>query len=75
MESMLAYIVNVNKSKFENIKKMMNDAIIRKKGKWYRTVNRYREDLDLTWRELLEMDKNTLKNVSISMIMTYGNKA
>ena len=48
MESMLAYIINVNNGKFENIKEMMNDAIKKKKGKWYRTVNRYRQDLDLS---------------------------
>ena len=72
---MLAYIINTNKSKFENFKKIMNDAITRKKGKWYRTVNKYREDLNLTWKELVEMDRCTLKNVSKSMTMTCGNKA
>ena len=40
---------------------MMNDAIIRKKGKWYKTVNKYREDLGLSWEVLLEMDRNILK--------------
>ena len=32
-----------------------------KKGKWYKTVNKYREDLKLTWNELLKMDRKTLK--------------
>ena len=31
MESILAYIINIYKSKFINIKKMMNDANNRKK--------------------------------------------
>ena len=61
MESMLAYIINTNKSKFENLKNMMKDAITRKKGKWYRMVNKYREELNLTWKELVEMDRSTLK--------------
>ena len=61
MESMLAYIINVNNGKFENIKEMMKDAIKRKKGKWYRTVNKYRQDLDLSWEDLLSMDRNALK--------------
>ena len=61
MESMLAYIINVNNGKFENIKEMMNDAIKRKKGKWYRTVNKYRQDLDLSWEDLLSMDRKALK--------------
>ena len=61
MESMLAFIINTNKSDFENLKEMMNDAIIRKKGKWFRTVNKYREELNLTWNELNTMDRTTLK--------------
>ena len=61
MESMLAYIISVNKSKFENIKDMMHDAIRRKKGKWYRAVNRYRMDLGLSWNDLFDMDRDTLK--------------
>ena len=31
MESMLAFIINTNKSKFESLKDMMNDEIARKK--------------------------------------------
>ena len=61
MESMLSFIVNTNKSKFENLKEMMKDAIARKKGKWFRTVNKYREELDLTWNDIEKMDRNTLK--------------
>ena len=47
METMLAFVINTNKSDFINLKEMMNDAINRKKGKWFRTVNKYREELDL----------------------------
>ena len=61
MESMLAFIINTNKSKFENLKHVMRYAITRKKGKWFRTVNKYREELDLTWNEIENMDRNTLK--------------
>ena len=32
-----------------------------KKGKWYKIVNKYREDLKLTWNGLLDMDRKTLK--------------
>ena len=63
METMLAFIINTNKSKFKNLKSMMKDAIIRKKGKWYRTVNKYIEELDLTWNDIEKMDRITLKKM------------
>ena len=40
---------------------MMDDAINRKKGKWYRTVDKYIGELDLTWEEVRRMDRPTLK--------------
>ena len=40
---------------------MIKDSIARKKDKWFRTINKYREELDLTWNEIEEMDRNTLK--------------
>ena len=46
------------------------DAIARKKGKWYRTVDKYIEELDLTWEEVGRMDRSTLK----SCIKLYDNK-
>ena len=70
MESMLAFIVNTNNSKFVNLKSMMKDAIARKKGKWFRTVNKYREELNLTWKEIEEMDRSTLKKC----IRKYDNE-
>ena len=70
MESMLAFIINTNKSKFENLKEMMNDAIARKKGKWFRTINKYKEELDLTWNEIDKMDRTTLKRI----IRKYDNE-
>ena len=76
MESMLAYIINTNKSKFENLKSMMKDAIGRKKGKWFRTLNKYREELNLTWKELEEMDSSTLRgqsNETVFPIFIYSS--
>ena len=70
MESMLAFIINTNKSKFENLKGMMKDAITRKKGKWFRTVNKYREELGLTQNDIEEMDRTTLKKC----IRKYDNE-
>ena len=61
METMLAYIINVMNGKFNNIKEMMLDTINRKKGKWYSTVDKYRQGLEISWEELLKMDRKELK--------------
>ena len=68
MESMLSFIINTNKSNFTNLKEMMKDSIARKKGKWFRTVNKYREELDLTWNEIEDMDRITLKRCMVKRI-------
>ena len=60
MEPMLSFIVSTNKSSFTNLKEMMKGSIARRKYKWYRTVNRYREEIDLTWSEIEDMDRATL---------------
>ena len=42
---------------------MMNDALSRGTGRWFRTINKYREELKLTWDELDTMDRTTLKRI------------
>ena len=42
METMISYIIDVMKGSFINIKEMMIDTINKKRGKWYNTVNEYR---------------------------------
>ena len=74
MEAILAYFISIYRGKFKELKKMMDDTIKRKKGKWYKIVNKYREDLKLTWNGLLDMDRKTLRNVFINTILIYGNK-
>ena len=63
METMLAYLIDTMASEFTNIKNMMNDAIVRGKGRWYDTINRYRLELGLTWRKLETMNRATLKRI------------
>ena len=48
---------------FTNIKNMMRDAIVRGKGRWYDTINRYRLELGLTWERLERMNRATLKKI------------
>ena len=51
---MLAYIIDVMNSEFSELKGMMKDAIKREKGRWYNNTNNYRQELGLTWEELLD---------------------
>ena len=48
----------------------MKDAIIREKGKWFRTVNKYIEELGLTWNDIEKMYRITLKKC----IRKYDNE-
>ena len=48
-------------SEFTEIKTMMSDALARGKGRWYDNINNYRNEIGLTWEQLKELDKNSLK--------------
>ena len=70
METTLAYIIDVMTSDFNELKGMMNDAIRREKGKWFNNTNKYRLELGLTWEELKNLDRNSLKK----LIRKYDNE-
>ena len=59
METFLAFIISVYKGKFNNLKLMMDDAIKRQKGKLFKAANKYRENLELSWNDINEMDRKT----------------
>ena len=63
METMISYIIDVMKGNFTKIKEMMIDTINKKRGKWYNTVNEYRNELGITWDEVMSMDKKNLKKL------------
>ena len=63
MKTMLLYLIDTLASNFTNVKKMMKDTLEKKKGKWYRAIDEYREELELTWESLEDMDRTTLKRV------------
>lgn len=75
METMISYIIDVMKGSFINIKEMMIDTINKKRGKWYNTVNEYRNELGITWDDVLNMDKKNLKKKSEHMTQTSGKRA
>ena len=59
METTISYIIDVMKGSFTNIKDMMIDTINKQRDKWYNAVNGYRDELGITWDDILTMDKNT----------------
>ena len=63
METMLGYMLDTLAGQFTDVKQMMEDTILRERGRWYDTVNEYREELGLTWKELRALEKPTLKEV------------
>ena len=52
METMLLFLVDTLASEFTNIKNMMTDTLIRGKGKWFNTINEYRQELNISWDQL-----------------------
>ena len=63
METMLVFIVDTLASDFRDIKKLMNDSIEKGKGKWFNAVDEYRQELELTWEKMREIDRKTLKGI------------
>ena len=63
METMLLYIVDTMASKFSNIIEMMNDSIVKRKGKWFNAVEEYRLKLGLTWDRMKNIDRQSLKKL------------
>ena len=63
MQTMLMYVVDTLAGNFLEVKNMMLETIEKGKGKWYRAINEYRNDLELSWDDLKNLDKPTLKNM------------
>ena len=63
METILVFIVDTLASDFRDIKKLMNDSIEKGKGKWFNAVDEYRQELELTWEKMREIDRKTLKGI------------
>ena len=61
METSLQYVRSTMSGDFEDMKKLMLDTINTEKGRWYKQVNSYREELKMTWEEVYEIPKETLK--------------
>ena len=50
-------------STFEKIKTYLENDIDTEGGKWMRTANRYRQELNMTWQDIREEDRRSLKRI------------
>ena len=63
METMLQYLISTLSSQFSDIKEMMEDTILKGKGRWIKAIEEYRIELGLTWDQLREIDQPSLKRL------------
>ena len=56
-------IIDVMKGNFTYVKDMMMDTIKKQKGKWYNAVDEYREELGITWDDILAIDRKCIKYI------------
>merc|ERR1712090_30932 len=63
MQTMLMYVADTLSGKFQNVKDMMIDTIEKETGKWYKAVNGYRNELGISWDDLQNLDKPSLKKL------------
>ena len=61
METVLLYALDTIQGKFENIKSMMNDTMEVGKGRWYSSVSKYLNELNLQWKSLESLPRKELK--------------
>merc|ERR1711874_399632 len=62
-ETMLMNTLDTLNGKFQDVKKLMVHTISSKKGRWFRAANSYREELEITWEDLENLNRSALKNI------------
>ena len=50
----------------------MNDTIEKEKGQWIQTINNYRIYLEMSWDELRNIDRKTLKYKRMTQLWSEG---
>merc|ERR1711913_134036 len=61
METMLLYARDTMQGTFQNIKDMMEDTMVVKKGKWYASMKEHMRKLNTSWDDLIEMPRAEIK--------------
>ena len=66
MDSTLQYARDVLNGKFGKIKEMMEDIIKKGVGDWFRIVDSYLEELNITWDSLYTLTKKEIKTLTLN---------
>ena len=53
METILMFALDTLQGSFEKVKEYMNHDKETGRGKWIRTANNYRQEIGVTWEEML----------------------
>ena len=57
MEMVLMFARDTLQGKFEKVKSYMDHEVETNKGKWMKAVNKYKQELGLTWEDIRTIDK------------------
>ena len=58
-----SYAMDTLTGKLQEMKRMMKHTIEKEKGRWFKTINEYMTELKLSWEDLENMDRATLKMI------------
>ena len=61
MEMILLFAKDTLTGSFEKVKDYMEHEKLTRKGSWIKTANSYREEIGVSWEQVLEMDRRKLK--------------
>ena len=61
MEMILLVVKDTLTGSFKKVKDYMEHEKITEKGSWIKTANGYREEIGVSWEQVLEMDRRKLK--------------
>ena len=61
METILLFAKDTLTGRFEKVKDYMDHEKSTGKGNWTKTANNYREEIGVSWEQMLEMDRRKLK--------------
>jgi len=62
IETVLTFTRETLQGGFEQVKSYMEHDLETGKGRWSKTVNKYRQEIGLGWNDLREMSKKDMKN-------------
>ena len=62
METVMTFTSETLQGKFNKVKDYMKHDLETAKGRWAKTVDRYRQETGLSWNDMTEINKKDMKN-------------